>query len=177
MVTIRESGLFEAKEEMSEVDKIYALIEDTDVGLIITYSDLERVLGRDFRDNRNPWYKAVRRYQRDHPGRGTFATVANVGYRKVADWQAIQGNVEDKRKRAARQIRRAKGEASSADRSKMSKTEQDRQTQVEIRLGMVESALRSVRKELTLGKRKTENTDAEVIELRRRLEELEATHG
>jgi hypothetical protein len=178
MASIRESGLFEAKDEMSEADKCYALAEDVDIGIIVTYADLDRVLGRDFRASRNPWYAAVRRFHKEHPGEGTFTTISNVGFRKVADWATTQENVDKRRKRAGVQIRRAKGEVAAADRSTMTSDEQRRQTELEIRLGVVESALRSVRKELTLTKRRVvkneEDSEAEVIELRQRLANLEA---
>jgi len=179
LATIRESGLFEAKDELSEVDKCYALAEDVDIGITVTYADLDRVLGRDFRQSRNPWYSAVRRFHREHPGEGTFQTLPNVGFRKVADWATTQQNVDSRRKRAAKQIRRAKGEVAAADRSTMTPDEQRRQSELEVRLGMVESALRSVRKELTLAKRKVETKadEGEVIELRQRLARLEAREG
>ena len=103
MATIRESGLFEARDEMSEADKVYAHLEDAEIGMMIATWTWTGCWGTTSAPTANPWYVAVRRFHRDHPGEGTFVTISNAGF-EVADWATTQQNVEGRRKRAARQM-------------------------------------------------------------------------
>jgi len=175
MATIEESGLFMPKDGvMSEADRIIAHLHDVPIGTIIAYEDLDRVLGRDFRTDRAPWYTATRRFVRENPGKGMFINVRGIGFQKVDSWSEVQDASKDRQKRAARQIHRSRTEVTAADRTKMTASEQQAQTDVQTRLGRLESALRSQKKEISLVKKqvKSKAEKSDVDELRRQIEEL-----
>ena len=166
MSTIEEAGMFAPKDGvMSESDKILALMEDCPVGNTITYSDLHRVLGRSFESNRNPWYVAAKRFVRLHPGGGVFKTVNTVGYQKVSDWDGVEEQVHKRRKKAARQVRTGKNSIAGADPARMSPDEKRKMVELSTRMGVLESAMRSTKRDLTLVKRQVDTkADASVVD-------------
>lgn len=76
------SAKFAPKGEKPEWQMIYDdLLADADFGAVVTYERLEEVLGRSFRANRGPLYRA-----REHLGeirKRWLTAVPNVGYRVV----------------------------------------------------------------------------------------------
>ena len=75
----------------SEATTVFRLMEDTAPGVTLTYDDLDRVLGRDFKSNRQPWNTALRRWHADLPNHGTWVNVQRVGYMRVAEWDEVKG--------------------------------------------------------------------------------------
>lgn len=72
---------FRPKNEIAEWRMVYEAFAALNVGDIIKYEELDEILGRDFRADRNPYYRAVRELQVEN--QRTTAPVRGVGYRIV----------------------------------------------------------------------------------------------
>lgn len=94
---------FAPKGEMPEWRMLYeALLEQADFGQVISYAELDAVLGRSFEENRNPLYRA-RREMGDRRRRWLEA-VPTVGYRVVEAHEHMRLATAHKR-RAKTQLR------------------------------------------------------------------------
>lgn len=157
-------------------------MEDVAPGGRVSYNDLDRVLGYEFRElgrSRSSWFVALRRYQDNHPT-GTFVNVRNVGYERIDRWPEVRVAGEGQRKKAARSVNRGRRHVNQADRATMTDEERTEQTNMLKWMGMVEATLRShTRDVLTLQKRtkriETVKADREeVAQLRAELTELQS---
>lgn len=77
------------------------LLQDAEFGSIISYADLDRVLGRDFRKSRNPIYQATRHLGLER--RRWLSPVTNMGYR-VIEAREHMGAADKHKKKAKRQL-------------------------------------------------------------------------
>lgn len=81
-MTVAERAPFETKGAQPERKIIYAmLLEAADFGDVVTYAQLDEVLGRPFRDNRSPFYAA--RDDMLELRKRWAEPVPNVGYRVI----------------------------------------------------------------------------------------------
>jgi hypothetical protein len=176
-----EDSWFSPKNSESEASKVYAELCDASVGDVITYADLSLVLGRDFLDDRGPFYAARRKFEKLE--RGTFVVIRNTGVKYVADWDQVSKAGKQRHKRAQVQVRAEKRTTASADKTRMSNSEKADQINTLTRIGILESAMRSTKRQLQLVKKevrvlretKAEGTDldavkAELEALRQRLD-------
>jgi hypothetical protein len=174
-----ENSWFNPKNDQSQATLVYGHLCDMENGDVVTYEELSQLLGREFLDDRGPFIIALRRFEK--LGRGTFRNVRKMGYRYVADWNEVKGVSQQRAKRAIKQVRGQKRAiASGAPKTAAEKAEQD---QMLNRMSILESAMKSTKRQLQLVKRevkvlketKAEGTDldtlrAEVEELRRRVD-------
>lgn len=124
MSTIAESNLFQPIDGvMSESDKILGLMLDTPMGNTIMYADLDRVLGREFLVDRNPFYTARERLHKQHAERGTFLTIRNVGYMRSDKFTDTKNEAQKRGKRAKRQVTKGKTVLMATDRSNLTDEE------------------------------------------------------
>ena len=94
---------FQAKGDEPEWRLIYSRLLDTaEFGDVITYDDLDSALGRPFRDNRAPLYRA--RTEMGDTRRRWLEPVPGVGYRIIEASEHLQAAAKRKR-RAQRQLR------------------------------------------------------------------------
>jgi hypothetical protein len=148
-------------------------MEDSVDGTILHYDDLDRILGRDFVSNRAPWFSALRRWHREHPGSGTWINVQRVGYQRRDDWDGTKQAGRAHEKRMRRQARNARQRYASADQSIMTDDERREQSEVLTRLGRLEAAMKSTRRDVTALK-KTKADATAVDDLRQQVEKLAA---
>lgn len=174
-----DASWFNPKNDQSQATLVYAHLCDMENGEMVTYDELSQLLGREFLDDRGPFLIALRRFEK--LGRGTFRNVRKVGYRYVADWNEVKGVGQQRAKRAIKQVRNQKRAiASGAPRTAAEKAEQEAMLN---RVGILESAMRTTKRQLQLVKRevkvlketKAEGSDldilrAEVEALRRRVD-------
>ena len=73
---------FAVRGEVSEATIIERCLLEVEIDQVITYDQLSEALGRDFFDNRSPFYAARERVQREK--KTTFVVETGVGYRRVA---------------------------------------------------------------------------------------------
>jgi alkylated DNA nucleotide flippase Atl1 len=152
---------FEPRED-SEASQIFKAMSDIPVGGVLTYDDLDRILGRDFKSNRGPWNNALRRWHRDMPNGGTWRCVQRVGYQLVADWDKVQETGKSHESRMRSQARKSKARYKSADQAQMSDAEKRVQSEMLTRIGKLEAAMRSTKKEIAvLKKTKADTTDVD----------------
>lgn len=174
MATVAErfgdENWFEQRED-SEASRVFRAMEDVPIGGTLTYEDLDRVLGRDFKANRQPWNNALRRWHRDQLNSGTWVNVQRIGYQRVAEWDDVKDTGKTHEKKMRRQASKSKDRYRSADPAQMTDEQRREQAEMLVRIGKLEQAMRAARKEVaTLHKVKANNTD--VDELRQQVEAL-----
>ena len=114
---------FTPKGDVAEWRMLYDRIRSLDIGGILTYEDMDEILGRDFKEDRGPIYRCAKELEdNDHR---TLAAVRNVGYRIVEPREHAQLATHHHRK-SRRQLGKAVGKAASADRSKLTADERQR---------------------------------------------------
>jgi hypothetical protein len=176
MATVAErfgdEGWFEQRED-SEASRVFRAMEDIPVAGSLTYDDLDRILGRDFKANRQPWNNALRRWHRDRPNEGTWVNVQRVGYQRVAEWVDVKATGQAHEKRMRKQASKSKDRYRSADPALMTDDQKREHTELLVRVGKLEQAMRSTKKEITLLKRTKANT-TDVDDLRQQVAELSA---
>lgn len=161
---------FEARED-SETSKVFMAMRDVAPGETMTYDDLDRVLGRDFKSNRQPWFNALRRWHRDMPNGGTWRCVQRVGYQRVEQWVDVKGTGTAHEAKMRRQARKSKARYASADQSLLTDDQKREQSTLITRIGRLEQAMRATKAEIRVLKRtKAETTDVE--ELREQMQKL-----
>lgn len=73
---------FETKGEKAEWQMIYeSLLAEADHGTVISYADIDRVLGRDFKSSRTPIYRAMKHLGREK--HRWLMAMPKVGYRVI----------------------------------------------------------------------------------------------
>lgn len=117
-MTVAERAPFKPKGDLPEWRLIYdRLLEHADFGDVITYADLDEVLGRQFEDNRSPLYRA-----REHLGstrQRWIEPVPRVGYRVIEAREHVIV-AQNKKRRARRQLRGMVRVAEFTDLSRLS---------------------------------------------------------
>lgn len=115
---VTEHAPFQPKGDLPEWRLIYdRLLEHADFGDVITYAELDEVLGREFEDNRSPLYKA-----REHLGAlrsRWIEPVPRIGYRVIEAREHIHV-AQQRKKRARRQFRAMVRVAEFTDLSRLS---------------------------------------------------------
>lgn len=111
--------------ERTETDLLYDYLQERSAqfGALITYTDLEAVLGRDLRENRAPLYAAKRRLQKEM--RRSLRCVPDVGYRVPNASEHVE-MAGERWGRAGRQLTRARGELNGTDMAALSPEEKRR---------------------------------------------------
>lgn len=164
----------------SEATRVHSLMVATPIDGIITYDDLDRVLGRRFVDHRGPWYDAEKRWNRENVGQGVWINIRTVGFRRASSWKESKAEAHSYRLQAARKVRKARGKAVGA----IPVTPQERQEQSDLatRLGYAETAIRNLRQEVQVLKPKVrqveqaqDETKAELAEVKTELVEFRKT--
>jgi hypothetical protein len=105
---------------VSEADLVEQELMACPPGGTVEYADLDRVLGRPFRDNRSPYYTALRRVEKH--GQRTFIAVDGQGYRRVDPNEHVTVGKQHERK-ARRQVSKAASKYRSAERSSLTNEE------------------------------------------------------
>lgn len=130
---------FQVKGDKAEWQLIYDHLVNLPIETVSTYDDLSEALGRDFRSDRGPFYKAQRRLEEDN--HRTAAPVVGVGYRIVS---AVEHEDLSKKhlKRSVRQTVKAKRKLSSADRSQLTPEQARRFDAMEVNVSQLSSNLK-----------------------------------
>lgn len=156
---------FTPRDEISEASKIFAAMSDLPSGSLLSYDDLDRVLGREFKDNRSPWFDALNRWHRDVPEGGTWKNVPKIGYQHVADWGGVKETGEAHQKKVKRQVKKSKQRYLSADLSKMDDAQKRDQADLLVRVGRLEAASKSHKADIrVLRKTKAEKSDVAALQ-------------
>lgn len=93
---------FKPKGALPEWKIIYdALLHDADFGTVVSYADLDRVLGRSFKANRGPITKAKQELGKNK--RRWLAPMVNVGYRVIEANEHMM-TADSHKKRAKNQL-------------------------------------------------------------------------
>jgi hypothetical protein len=124
-------NMFETKGDLPEWQMIYNRIENLAPLTMVSYDDLDEILGRDFRSNRSPLDRASK--QLEDINRRTLRNVRGVGYQIAeAHEHADLGIVH--RKRAKRQFGKGLRKTGSADYSQMTPDQAKRNQAVDMTL-------------------------------------------
>lgn len=108
---------------------IYDHIRTLDVNDLVTYETLSVLLGYQFLENRQPFYRALKELEANDMH--TMITVANVGYR-IAEALEHEGVAKTRHKAGARKLRKSVSALRSADRSRMSPQEREKFDRMEM---------------------------------------------
>lgn len=168
-----EFRMFEVKGDQAEWRLIYAKVLALNVDDVIKYSDLDDVLGREFRHDRSPIYRVIAELEKTNAR--TLANVRGVGYR-VAAASEHEGLARAHHQRSRRQMRKAVNKAASADRSVLTPDQRKRIDGLEMSLRQHAQMIR--RLEQRDEQRKAEikalrrDTNADVAELSERVDRL-----
>ncbi len=138
MTALAERVPFQPKGDLPEWRLIYdRLLEHADYGDVITYAELDEVLGREFEDNRSPLYRA--REQLGVARSRWIEPVPRVGYRVIEPREHIIV-AQNKKRRARTQLRGMVRVAEFTDLSRLSPSDLatfDSQARVNTMLYMV----------------------------------------
>ncbi len=155
----------------SETNKLFASMQDTAAGMTLTYTDLDRILGRDFKSNRQPWFNALRRWHSECPQMGTWVNLQRVGYQRIANWDDVKASGRNHERKMRRQAVKSRARYASADPSVLTNDQKREQNDLLVRIGRLEQAMKSTRAEVrTLKKNKADVTV--VDELRQQVEAM-----
>lgn len=155
----------------SEANKVFLAMQDVAPGVTMTYADLDRILGRDFVANRQPWFNALRRWHAECEHMGTWVNVQRIGYQRVGEWTDVKATGKNHEKRMRRQATKSKARYASADPSALSDDQKREQSDLLVRIGRLEQAMRSTRAEIRVLKKSKADTTV-VDELREQVEGL-----
>lgn len=122
---------FTPRGDVAEWRLIYDAARQLDTGDTLTYEDLDALLGRDLKGDRNPIYRAMR--ELETADQRTLTCVTNVGYR-VAAANEHEGLAKHHHKKSRRQIRKAVSKAASANRADLTQDERQRIDAMEMTL-------------------------------------------
>lgn len=108
---------------MSRAERVYERISPMEIGDVLTYPELEELLGRNVRAGRAPVYRAVQRLQREK--KRTLVCVTNVGYRMIHA-REHEELARSYHRKSQRQMRHSLNVAQSADRRLLNPEERER---------------------------------------------------
>lgn len=134
-------------ENKTETDTLYEFLEERckEFGALITYPEIEAVLGRDLRSNRAPLYAAKRRLEAKM--RRSLRCIPTRGYR-VPNASEHVDMAGDRWSRAGGQLRRAQGELNGTDMGALSPDEIRRHDSVSRQNAALRAEVRDHRKKL-----------------------------
>lgn len=174
MATVQEhfgnADWFTPRED-SEASRVFKAMQDIPVDGILTYDDLDRILGRDFSSNRQPWNTSLKRWHRDMPQSGTWRCVQRVGYQRVGEWSDVKGTGKAHEGRMRRQAKKSKQRYGSADPAVLTDLQKQEQSELLTRVGRLEQAMRTTKAEIRV-LRKTKANVADVDELKDQIKAL-----
>lgn len=110
---------------------LYNAAAQAEYGDVLTFADIEQIVGRDIRADRYPVREAMRHLERD--AHRTLTAVRGVGYR-VANPAEHLTLAKQHQKRARRQTKRALAKTSSADRAGLTGDERHQLDALELNL-------------------------------------------
>jgi len=165
---------FEPKGRVSEATLLYEFYSKLSTGDVVTYEQLDEILGRSFLDSRSPHYTAVNRLQKND--KKSMDVVRNVGYRVVSASEHERLALHHHAK-SRRQLRKSVAKAASANRAELSQEERHRIDSLEGTLRNHASMLkrldeRTIRQNEEL-KRLRRETSSDVAHLSDKVERLE----
>lgn len=132
--TVEKPGRFQVGIDTLQVLR---LLEAANVGEIVTYAKLREALGYDPRSKRGPITTALRKVLQE--SNKVFASVTNVGYRRLSDTEVVQSapsDVESIHKRT----RRAQRKLIAVEFDSLARTEQVRHNTMASVLGALAQA-------------------------------------
>lgn len=156
MATLAERGFTPLDGVSSEADKVYHALLDIAPGNFMTYPDLDRVLGREFRINRTPMYTALRRVEKYH--NISFRNVPKLGFQRISEGEQLVDHVKDARRSAKRQTDKAIRRSEARTDVAITPQVQQQLDRLNTSLKTVKSALVAQGKRLTTLERKVERT-------------------
>jgi len=107
---------FTPKGDVAEAEMIFNFLKDKEPGDVVTYAQLDELLGREFKSGRSPFYTANHRLVEEI---GTIAkNVPRVGY-KIAIPEDVPAMIKLRRKRARRQLKKGQHEATHVDKQNL----------------------------------------------------------
>lgn len=123
-MSVAERAPFEPKGDLPEWRLIYdKLLEHAEFGDIITIDELDEVLGRSFRDNRSPIYKARERL--GEMRQRWIETAPGVGYRVIEANEHMHA-AKARKDRAQRQLKRMVNIGEFTDLTRLTPEEMER---------------------------------------------------
>lgn len=128
---VRAGSPFLPKGSVAEWQLIYGKLTGMQVDEILTYAQLDELLGRDFRTNRSPLYKA--RIELQRLNHRTIDAVNNKGYRIVPAKEHLR-LAHRFYKSGQRQVRKAVECAASANRSELTTEQRRRMDELETQM-------------------------------------------
>jgi DNA anti-recombination protein RmuC len=165
---------FEPKGPVAKWELIYEHLADLGVGQTVTYEDLSSWVGHDIRENRSPYYQAVKKLrEKEHR---TLVNVQGVGY-KVVDATQHGEIARHHTQKANRQVTKARHVLSNTDYNDLPPEIAQRFQAQEQKLGNLQTLTRSLARrqdklESTLKAVRRESKE-NVAELNERLARLE----
>lgn len=133
--------MFVPKAERPQWRVVLDLLDELDVGDLLTYAALDEAVDGNFRRNRSPLYKAAQVWGRTH--QRALAPVANVGYR-VVDAPEHEQLARAQHRKSRRAIGRGQNLIRNADRARLTKDERVRFDAIELQLGRHADMLRQL---------------------------------
>lgn len=169
------NDIFLPRGDQSESERLVGLMVDTPVDGVMTYEAMDRALGRDFRESRSVFGVALERFHREHPERGTFVNERNIGYRRVVELPDTAGMAHRRRKRAKRQLRKAKAVLLSTDRTTLTGTQGEELLGLVERMGRLEREVAITRRHVAQAHSLAQAAHELAAENERRQAEMEET--
>lgn len=139
--------MFEPLGAEPEWKLIYNRLRSMQVDEVITYPELDDLLGRDFLGARNPFYRAKLELERNDSK--TMANVPGEGYR-VAHPTEHERLAKGHVRRSHRQLRKAKSQVDSADRSGLDHEARRRLDALSVHLGDVNRVVKQLNRRTSL---------------------------
>jgi hypothetical protein len=120
MTSTTSGSPFAPKGDASEWFMVYERIKRLEVGELVTYAELDELLGRDFRMNRSPMYRAQEEMQKEL--HRTTIAVNGKGYR-IAHAREHEKIAKGHYLASRRQVTKAVNVSAAADRSQLTREE------------------------------------------------------
>ena len=136
---IHQGGWFVPKGDVAEWEILYGRLSIMKPGELLSHEQLDDLLGRDFRSNRSPIYRATLKLQ--ELNRRTTIAVNGKGYRiaSAAEHAAIAAKHY---RQSRRQVRMAVEKVSSAERSELTAEQRVQMDALEVTFRNYAAALR-----------------------------------
>jgi uncharacterized coiled-coil protein SlyX len=172
--TLAPTRPFTPKGEVAEWEKVYAVLVRMDVGDVVTYQQLDAILGRDFRSARTPFYAAAKRLLQEK--QRACAVVPTVGY-QVVDAKDHEPLARKQHRGARRKLGKARALISRADRSRLTPEERERFDRLELTLSRQADMVRRLDARVAKTEHEIKTTRLETDERVTKLEDALRRHG
>jgi hypothetical protein len=157
---------FKTKGDQPEWRMVYDAIQGKDFGDLISYKELDAALGRDFRTNRQPLYRAAEELLAEQ--RRALTSVPNQGYR-VVEAREHEDLARADHKSARRKIRRGIRRLAGAERSRLTNEEKARIDLLELGYRRHDHMLRRLDARVEKQNTEIQEVKAQVADLQRTL--------